>query len=306
MSKFSPQKSQNKSGGVQWWQQYARSFVTPYGRADDAPEPTKIFKRLQPFTCEWLTRPDVALSEYSDTITSNFPVLEEHGKKVLGKSFAQKLKSHFEPILANMQALNKKNTNATPTATDAKEVLRSMLDNDDLDAKMEQIFHLSGAMFAMSTNYLIASSLVRHPKEFAKLVSGQNHAAASFRQLGSVQGMKNYVLHPFKDDGTTSQNLSGKAEKSVTNAFAERPSESDNEELSTSSKSSQASHTAKRPQRQKDKATTSTKRVTICTEDDEDTSSDDEEIVNKKRTPIRQLVDELENEIENPRKKNKK
>jgi hypothetical protein len=96
-----------------------------------------------------LTRPDVALSEYSDTITSNFPVLEEHGKKVLRKSFADKLKSHFEPIWEKMQALNKKNTNATPTAIDVKEVLRSMLDEEELDAKMEQIFHLSGAMFAM-------------------------------------------------------------------------------------------------------------------------------------------------------------
>jgi hypothetical protein len=93
--------------GVQWWQQCARSFITPNGRAYEAPEPSKIFKRLQPFTCEWLTRPDVALSEYSDTITSNFPVLEEHGKKVLRKSFADKLKSHFEPIW-EMQALNKK------------------------------------------------------------------------------------------------------------------------------------------------------------------------------------------------------
>ena len=53
--------------GVQWWQQCARSFITPH----EAPEPSKIFKRLQPFTCEWLARPDVALPEYSDTITSN-------------------------------------------------------------------------------------------------------------------------------------------------------------------------------------------------------------------------------------------
>jgi hypothetical protein len=91
-----------------------------------------------------------------------------------------------------------------------------MLDDDELDAKMERIFYLSGAMFAMSTNYLIATSLVRHHKEFGKLVSGRNRAAASFRRLGSVQGMKNYILHRFKDDGTASQNLSRKAEKSVT------------------------------------------------------------------------------------------
>ena len=107
MSKFSPSKSPSISPGVQWWQQYARSFVTPYGKADEAPEPSKIFKRLQPFTCEWFSRPDVALSEYSDTITSNIPILQEHGKDVLAKSFAAKLKTHFEPILQNLNALNK-------------------------------------------------------------------------------------------------------------------------------------------------------------------------------------------------------
>ena len=312
MSKFSPQKSANKSVGVQWWQQFARSFITPYGRADEAPEPSKIFRRLQPFTCEWLTRPDVALSEYSDTITSNLPILEEQGKGVLHKSFANNLKSHFEPIWENMQALNKKTTNATPTATDVKEVLRSMLDDDELDTKMEQIFHLSVAMFAMSTNYLIATSLVRHPKEFCKLVSGENHAAASFRQLGRVQGMKNYVLHRFKNDATASQNLSRKAEKSVTNAFAESQEESGGnsdkeEDIEPPSNSRKKRRTAKR--RGKEKATTSTQRVAICPQ--EDTSSDNEQILKsskkkKKRTAIRQLVDELENEIQTPRKKNKK
>ena len=81
MSKFSPKKAQGKSPGVQWWQQYARSFVTPYGEAEKAPEPSKIFNRLQPFTCEWFSRPDVALSEYCHTMTANIPILEKHGKK---------------------------------------------------------------------------------------------------------------------------------------------------------------------------------------------------------------------------------
>jgi hypothetical protein len=61
-----------------------------------------------------LTRPDVALSEYSDTITSNFPVLAEHSKKVLSKSFADKLKSHFEPILENCKLSIKKTKTPMP------------------------------------------------------------------------------------------------------------------------------------------------------------------------------------------------
>ena len=122
--------------------------------------------------------------------------------------------------------------------TDAKDVLRSMLDNDDLDKEMGKIFLLSGAMFAISTNYLVSTSIVRHPKEFSKLlISKNNHPAASFRQLGSVQSMKNYVLHAFKE--TSSQKLSRKAAKCVTKAFGDSSSESESQsdsEPSTSTK----------------------------------------------------------------------
>ncbi|CAB3983023.1 E3 ubiquitin- ligase MARCH8 isoform X1 [Paramuricea clavata] len=146
MSKFSPQKSSNKSGGVQWWQQCARSFITPYGRHDEAPEPSKIFKRLQPFTCEWLTRPDVALSEYRDTITSNIPVLQEHGQKVLRKSFADKLKSHFEPTWENMQALNKKKKtpmSLQPPQMSVKNV-NKVQQRDNVGSRQGQVCQLGG------------------------------------------------------------------------------------------------------------------------------------------------------------------
>ena len=138
-----------------------------------------------------------------------------------------------------MNALNKTNTESIATTTDVKDVLHSMLDNDDLDKEMEKILLVSGAMFATSTNYLVSNSIVRHPKEFSKLVIGENNRpAASFRQLGSVQSMKNYVLHAFKE--SSSQKLSRKAAKSVTNAFEDSPSESDSEP-STSTKT-QRSH----------------------------------------------------------------
>ena len=81
----------------------------------------------------------------------------------------------------------------------------------------------------ISTNHLVSSSLLRHPKVFSKMVMGENNrSAASFRKLGDLQRMKNYVLHPFKEDITT-ENLSKKASKSVTKAFVDSPSEFESE-----------------------------------------------------------------------------
>jgi hypothetical protein len=109
MSQPSSAKSPTKPQGEKWWKQCVRSFVTPYREAKEAPEPSKILNRLQPFTCEWLTRPDVALTEYADTITSNIQLLEEKGNKMLHSSCVANLKEHFQPVIQNLDAPNKKN-----------------------------------------------------------------------------------------------------------------------------------------------------------------------------------------------------
>ena len=182
-----PKKPKGNLQAIQWWQQYARSFVTPYREAEKAPDPSKIFNRLQPFTCEWFSSPDVALSEYSHTMTANIPLLEKHGEKILNETLAPQIKSYFEPIWQSTNALNKTNNKASPTITDAKNVLCFMLDNDKLDKEVEKVFKVSKGMFTMATNYLVATSIVRHPKQFSQLQIGENNSeVASFRQLGDV------------------------------------------------------------------------------------------------------------------------
>ena len=79
-----------------------------------------------------------------------------------------------------------------------------MLDNDDLEATMEQMFQFSGAMFAMSANYLISSALVLHPKEFGKIVSGTSKPAATFHEKPCVKTMKDYVLQSFNEKRASS------------------------------------------------------------------------------------------------------
>ena len=146
-------------------------------------------------------------------MTANIPILEKHGKKILNESLAPQIKSYFEPMWQSRNALNKTNNEASATITDAKNVLHSML------------FKVSGAMFAIATNYLVSTSIVCHPKKFSQLLMAENNSeAASFRKLGDVQSMKKYVLHPFT--AHSSETLSRKASKAVTKAFGESPSNS--------------------------------------------------------------------------------
>ncbi|CAB3979081.1 Hypothetical predicted protein [Paramuricea clavata] len=102
----SPPNSPTKPQGAKSRKQCVRSFINLYGEAKEAPVPPKSLNRLQPFTCEWLTSPDIALSEYDDTITSNIPTLKQKGSKLLHCCGAN-LKDHFQPVTHNVDVLNK-------------------------------------------------------------------------------------------------------------------------------------------------------------------------------------------------------
>ena len=249
-----------------------------------------------------------------------FPSCKKYGKKVLDKSYATNLMSDFQPIWNSLNALNKTNAETSPTIADAKQVLRSMLDNDELDEQMEKMFLVSGAMFAISNNYLISIALLHHLKEFSKKMTGENNrTAAWFRKLGDVQGMKNYVLHPFKDDIST-ENLSRKASRSVTKAFSYSPSQSqsyDKDEPCTSKKTRRRH--GKEKTRTQHRATTSRQPVTISSSESEDERVDQEQVPSKtlsksrkkdkksnKRKSIEKLVEELESEVQNPTSKRSK
>ena len=63
-----------EKGGVGYFQQFPKNFLRPYGEVDPAPTEAVVFKRTQPFSCEWLTRPKIAMSELAETIRKEFGI----------------------------------------------------------------------------------------------------------------------------------------------------------------------------------------------------------------------------------------
>lgn len=101
----SPFKRGNRRGNdvsVNWYQHFPKDYIRPYGRSilpEDVTDET-ITRRLQTFSCEWLTRPSVAMSEFSETILRNhdksadiadlmdprgFPAFQHHLAEVMGE-----------------------------------------------------------------------------------------------------------------------------------------------------------------------------------------------------------------------------
>ena len=65
-----PKKNQ---GGVKYYQHFRKDFIKPYGlaHAEESFQDTTLANRLKSFNREFLLRPHVGISEFSETIMEN-------------------------------------------------------------------------------------------------------------------------------------------------------------------------------------------------------------------------------------------
>lgn len=187
-----------KPTAVTYFKHAVRSFVAPYGEAKPAPSPSDIYSRLKPFTCEWLTRPGVAMSEFAETIERNMALICEDKSRIASPDVAQSLHDHFGHLKQELNCLNNK-TGGQATKKEAKKVLLSVaLEDEDFDKFMNEMFRISNAMFAISSNYVIARSLIRHPTVYSSLIEVNNSTSRAFKENGTAQDMVNFLLNDFK------------------------------------------------------------------------------------------------------------
>lgn len=70
-------KALSTSTGVTYFRQFLKNFLRPYGKVEGKMTDEKVLKRVSRDSCEWFSRPKVAMSELSETIVKNIEVLEE-------------------------------------------------------------------------------------------------------------------------------------------------------------------------------------------------------------------------------------
>ena len=96
-AKRSPNTPQSPNG-VQFFSQFPRSWIRPYGLADTKPPTAAKVLELKPFTCEWLLRPKVALSELAESVDKNLNHLIDDNTGLLENEAKQNLHHSLAPL----------------------------------------------------------------------------------------------------------------------------------------------------------------------------------------------------------------
>ena len=96
---------------------FPRSFLLNYGGAIQDISEEDILSRLHDFNCEWLQRPNIALSEMVQTPRENFRILDAQTPGVLDADFVESILVHFRPLATILSRLDNKDKSTSESAT---------------------------------------------------------------------------------------------------------------------------------------------------------------------------------------------
>lgn len=179
--------------GVLFFDHFPSNYLRPYGAADTRPDHAKVMRRLHPKSCEWLKRPQIAMSEFSQTMEENLALLQTKGGKMLSKKRVNALTTNLAMFMDPLRKLNTKN-NEPATPGDVRKLLGAFYeDGGALGGIMEEMFELGGAMYTMAIQYFVANELFQCPDEFADKLVSVDQATTNFKEDRTVRGLKNFL-----------------------------------------------------------------------------------------------------------------
>ncbi|XP_078487882.1 uncharacterized protein LOC144745821 isoform X2 [Ciona intestinalis] len=166
----SSSKKRENSGKINYFQQFPKDFLRPYGVATLPRTATdEDFKmKLKNFTCEWFTRPGIALSELTETTTKNWERISNDLSDISFEPFFTEFGEIVKRIIKHMDKIEKE-TEVKQTAKQIKILLSSLKKKGELyDSYIDSFIHIGASMFSMGLHLKAAKYVSTHIDHVSK------------------------------------------------------------------------------------------------------------------------------------------
>lgn len=174
---------------------FPRSFLLNYGEAlQDLPE-DKVLARLKSWNCEWLSRPNIGMSEMAATLKDNWWHIARYRGTVFTPSFVDQLENFCQPITPALRRLDNKdrNCNEPPDKDDILDVIEAIHKDEQTEALFTDAFNACGPLLMMSIHIITFNTLLLNPDAFAEQ-SIKNPATDTLRTNPSKQQVNQYLI----------------------------------------------------------------------------------------------------------------
>lgn len=179
--------------GVNFFKHTTKALMPPYGKAAGVMTDTEILDKCTLWTSEWLTRPHIAISDFSSSIYENLPTVKTYENKVFTEDTVTYLLDKLRPLGNSLQRFNTKDTTLAeePDTSDLCNIMKAVNDSDFV-IMTKELFAAGGALYHMAAQLMVLQTLSKHPKDWATKQS-ETPEVAPFKAIPTPEGLRQYL-----------------------------------------------------------------------------------------------------------------
>ena len=203
MYKKKAENTPAKMTAVGYFNHFPFSFLKPYGPAADPPTEDEILRKVKPVNCEWLVRPKVGVSEFSETMWSNLEILANTDSHLINTKKVTAVQAKMSAFIDALKKLDTKYTETgPPTPLDVKQMLKSIIGaNKETQAFFNEATTLGAAMYQVGIQFTVLQSVLSNPDWFAENAVGLASETKQFKANPTIGGMKAMLTELCTKDG---------------------------------------------------------------------------------------------------------
>ena len=174
---------------------FPRSFMLNYGEALSNLPDEKILCRLFDWNCEWLSRPNIAISEMASTLKENWTNIMAYRGTIFTEEFVDDLKKFVDPIVDPLRRVDNKDKldMDPPDANDVLKILKAINFDPWVEDLFMDAFNAVGPVLMMSIHILVINCLMHNPDVFAER-SVRAPTTEKFKSDPTFKNMMRYLI----------------------------------------------------------------------------------------------------------------
>lgn len=174
---------------------FPRSFMLNYGEALSNLPDEKILCRLFDWNCEWLSRPNIPISEMVSTLKENWTNIMAYRGTVFTEEFVDDLCNFVDPIVDPLRRVDNKDKldMDPPDANDVLKILKAINFEPWVEDLFMDAFNAVGPVLMMSIHILVINCLMHNPDVFAER-SVRAPSTEKFKENPTFKNMMKYLI----------------------------------------------------------------------------------------------------------------
>lgn len=168
---------------VSYFTHFPHYFIKPYGRQQRVNTNADILAKLNGKNCEWLLRPNVAISECAQTVQENMDIVQN--STIFSNEVKQSLDAKLAPLNETFNHLNSNDKTTTATPQDIFNVMSFAIDGDEnFDNDLAEMMHSASALYVAAVQMRAMRAIMTHTETYAnKIASDEPSVIARSRIL---------------------------------------------------------------------------------------------------------------------------